>query len=220
MKSITHELKEVLFSRISLVDALVPTLLYTLFSWLTVPTWAAIITVASSLIFILYRETHNQGITYIIVGLAGVAISSVGVIITQNQNIFFLSSIVTDTLLALFSLVSLFYRIPVVALTSHLVRKWPLEWFRHEKVYPAYKKTTLVWVVFFSVRAIIVALTSGLSFNAVATINVLLGWPATIVLLLGTYVYGTKCLKSLKGPSVKEFSDNVLPPWKSQQSGF
>ena len=48
----------------------------------------------------------------------------------------------------------------------------------------------------------------------------LTGWPATIILLIVSYLYGTWRLRNLGGPSVEEFKSGVEPPWEGQQRGF
>jgi hypothetical protein len=110
---------------------------------------------------------------------------------------------------------------PLVALTSHLARGWPLKWYWHPRVRPAYGEVTLVWAVFFALR---LAVQWFLFQEAEAAIfgllSVLMGWPATIVLLVVSYLYGTWRLRNLGGPSVEEFEKGSEPPWEGQQRGF
>jgi hypothetical protein len=47
-----------------------------------------------------------------------------------------------------------------------------------------------------------------------------MGWPATILLLAVSYLYGTWRLRNLEGPSVEEFREETEPPWEGQQRGF
>jgi hypothetical protein len=51
-------------------------------------------------------------------------------------------------------------------------------------------------------------------------IQVVTGWPATIALLVVSYLYGTWRLRYLKGPSVEEFKAGAEPPWTGQRRGF
>jgi hypothetical protein len=51
-------------------------------------------------------------------------------------------------------------------------------------------------------------------------LNVILGWPATIVLLVLSYLYGTWRLQHLRGPSVEELAEGSGPPWEGQWRGF
>jgi len=56
--------------------------------------------------------------------------------------------------------------------------------------------------------------------DALALFNIISGWPATILLLAGSYIYGLKRLEALHGPSVEEFNMNTPPPWQGQRRGF
>ena len=44
--------------------------------------------------------------------------------------------------------------------------------------------------------------------------------PATMILLIVSYLYGTWRLRNLGGPSVEEFKSGTEPPWEGQQRGF
>ncbi|MBN1859682.1 hypothetical protein JW848_10850 [Candidatus Bipolaricaulota bacterium] len=48
----------------------------------------------------------------------------------------------------------------------------------------------------------------------------MLGWPAIILLLAATYLYGLWRLRTLGGPSVEEFKAGAPEPWSGQQKGF
>jgi len=50
--------------------------------------------------------------------------------------------------------------------------------------------------------------------------NLISGWPATILLLVISYIYGQNRLEALRGPSVEEFKKGTPPPWNGQQRGF
>jgi hypothetical protein len=39
-------------------------------------------------------------------------------------------------------------------------------------------------------------------------------------LLIFSYLYGTRRLAQLSGPSVEEFRNNTPAPWQSQRRGF
>jgi len=53
-----------------------------------------------------------------------------------------------------------------------------------------------------------------------AAVNLVTGWPATILLLVISYVYGTWRLRHLEGPNVEEFRAGAEPPWAGQRRGF
>jgi hypothetical protein len=56
--------------------------------------------------------------------------------------------------------------------------------------------------------------------DQLAWVNALLGWPALIILLVFSYLYGTWRLGNLKGPSTEEFKNQTPPPWQGQKRGF
>jgi len=102
-----------------------------------------------------------------------------------------------------------------------VARGWPWDWYWHPQVRPAYNEVTLAWAVFFGARLTLQALLIQ-SQNAalLAVFNIVSGWPATIALLVATYLYGLWRLQRLHGPSVEEFKTNAPPPWKGQTRGF
>jgi hypothetical protein len=51
-------------------------------------------------------------------------------------------------------------------------------------------------------------------------VQLLTGWPATILLLVISYLYVTWRLRTLGGPSVEEFRTGEEPPWEGQRRGF
>jgi hypothetical protein len=54
----------------------------------------------------------------------------------------------------------------------------------------------------------------------IAWANTLLGFPATMSVLVLSYVYGTWRLRNLKGPGIDEFREGKSPPWEGQKKGF
>jgi len=116
---------------------------------------------------------------------------------------------------------SIIVRRPLVAWTSHFTRRWPRDWYWHPQVRPAYTEVTAVWLLFFSAKLALQLFffTSGQA-EVLAIVNILTGWPATILLLALSYLYGQWRLQNLKGPSVEEFRAGAAPPWIGQRRGF
>jgi hypothetical protein len=78
-----------------------------------------------------------------------------------------------------------------------------------------------MWALFFAIRwALQLALFQGAPPELLALVNVVMGWPATIVLLAVSYLYGTWRLRGMRGPSVEEFREGAEPPWTGQRRGF
>jgi hypothetical protein len=108
-----------------------------------------------------------------------------------------------------------------VAWTSYIARRWPLDWYWHPKARPAYNEVTLAWAVFFAIRlGLQWSLFQEQAAGLLGVVQVVTGWPATIALLVISYLYGSWRLRHLKGPSVEEFKAGAEPPWTGQRRGF
>jgi hypothetical protein len=108
-----------------------------------------------------------------------------------------------------------------VAWTSYIARRWPLDWYWHPQVRPAYSEVTWLWVAFFGLRLLLAfSLFQREATGALAVVQLVTGWPATIILLIISYLYGTWRLRNLGGPSVEEFKASAEPPWEGQRRGF
>jgi hypothetical protein len=79
----------------------------------------------------------------------------------------------------------------------------------------------VAWTIFFAARLLWqYSLYQAQATGQLALINTLLGWPALVILLVLSYLYGTWRLQNLHGPSVDEFRKQVPPPWEGQKRGF
>lgn len=50
--------------------------------------------------------------------------------------------------------------------------------------------------------------------------SILLGFPATLTVLILTLIYGVWRLKKLGGHGIHEFEAGKEPPWEDQKKGF
>ncbi|MEM7335865.1 MAG: DUF3159 domain-containing protein [Chloroflexota bacterium] len=133
----------------------------------------------------------------------------------------FLPTIGIGGITAVVCLVSLIMKRPLVAFTSYITRRWPLGWYWHPKVRPAYSEVTFAWAVFFGLRTLLQwSLFQTDAIEQLALTQLLSGWPATTLLLIVSYFYGRWRLLNLQGPSTEEFKADTPPPWISQKSGF
>ncbi len=133
---------------------------------------------------------------------------------------FFLPALITGLATVILAGVSVLVGKPMVAWTSFLARGWPLQWYWHPQVHPAYNEVTIGWAIFFAIR---LAYEYDLLSRAPALLsltNLILGWPAMVVLLAISYLYGLWRLQNLKGPSAEEFKNGASPPWQGQRRGF
>jgi hypothetical protein len=223
-KNISRELLEEFRSvagKVGLLDTILPPLLFLLLNNFASFQMAMAGALTTAVVIAFVRLRRKQSLLYALAGLGSVGLAIALAFLLGRSEGFFLPDIVNGGLTIGLALVSLIIRKPMVAWTSYLARRWPLEWYWHSRVRPAYSEVTLAWLVFFILRlAWQVALFQGQDVSRLALVNVLTGWPATILLLIFSYLYGTWRLSRLSGPSVEEFRRNSPAPWQGQRRGF
>ena len=207
--------------RSHVIDAIVPPVAFLVLNAVlgfTVASWGAMgVAVALGLV----RLVRGEPWGYAVGGLAATALALVSALVSDRAEGYFLPNLINGGLTTLICLVSVLVGRPLVALSSHLARGWPLAWYWHPEVRPAYTEVTLIWAVFFGLRlALQWALLRTAGAASLGIVTVILGWPATILLLVASYLYGTWRLRNLGGPSVEEFEQDAEPPWEGQQRGF
>lgn len=221
LREITEELRTVLTGRRRLVDSIVPPTLFLVMNalfGLEIAMWSAL---GVALTITVVRLVRGQSLRYALGGLGGVAIALLIAWWLGRAEGYFLPGMITGVLTVILCLASVVAGRPLVAWTSHLARRWPVGWYWHPRVRPAYSEVTLAWAVFFAVRSLLqCTLFQDQAAGLLAALNVVTGWPATIVLLVISYIYGTWRLRHLGGPSVEEFKSGAEPPWTGQRRGF
>ena len=224
MPSKTRELLEELRSvtnGVGLMDTILTPVLFLLLNRLAGFQAAMYGAIGTALVIAILRLRRKQSLMYAIAGMGSVALAIALALLLGRSEGYFLPGIVNGGITIALALVSLLIRKPMVAWTSYLARRWPLEWYWHIQVRPAYTEVTLIWTLFFVLRLWWqVALFQGQNTSQLALVNALTGWPATVVLLIISYLYGTWRLGQLQGPSVEEFRAGVPAPWQGQRRGF
>ncbi len=222
LAEIQEELESVLSGRgAKLLDSFLPLLFFLVvnpFLGVNIALGAAL-TVAG--LFALIRILKKESVLYALGGLGGVLLAGIFVKLSGSEAGFFLPGLISSGLTIVLCTVSVVINRPLVAWTSFITRRWPLNWYWHPKVLPAYSEVTIIWAVAFSARL-------GLEFwlfqqkavNALRATKIILGWPFIIILLIATYLYGLWRLSNLKGPSIDEFKAGTTPPWEGQKRGF
>jgi len=206
---------------VGLLDTILPPILFLLLNGLAGFQAAMFGALGLSLLIAILRLRRGQSLVYALAGMGSVGLAIALAYLFGSSEGYFLPGIVNGGLTVALALVSLFIRRPMVAWTSYLARRWPLGWYWHDRVRPAYTEVTLAWILFFALRLFWqVMLFQGHKVSELALVNALTGWPATVALLIVSYLYGTWRLARLGGPSVEEFRNHVPPPWKSQRRGF
>jgi hypothetical protein len=221
VRELTEELRTVVAGRSNITDSIVPPLVFVVINALSGLQVAIAGSLAFALLIALIRLSRRQPVKYALGGVGAVALAAVVAQLLGRAEGYFLPAMVTGGGTLLVCLLSVLVRRPMVAWTSHLARGWPLAWYWHPRVRPAYSEVTWLWALFFAIRLLFqLALFQGAVSELLAVVNVALGWPATIVLLVVSYLYGTWRLRNLSGPSVEEFKRGAEPPWTGQQRGF
>ena len=216
-----EEMRTVFTGRNSFFDAILPPIIFLLINGLVgfqAAMWSALILSAGIAIL---RIVRKQSLTYALAGVGSVAVAIGLARYLGKSEGFFLPGLISGSMTLLLTILSLVIRRPMVAWTSYIARRWPLDWYWHPQVRPAYSEVTFAWVIFFAARLLLqFALFENQDVNSLALTNFVTGWPATILLLIFSYLYGTWRLAQLSGPSVEEYRNNVPPPWQSQRRGF
>ena len=224
MPSKTRELLDELRSvtnGVGLLDTILPPVLFLFLNGLAGFQAAMYGAIGTALVIAVLRLRRKQSLVYALAGTGSVALAIALALLLGRSEGYFLPGIVNGGITIALALVSLLIRKPMVAWTSFLARRWPLEWYWHPQVRPAYTEVTLIWTLFFVLRLWWqVALFQGQNTSQLALANALTGWPATVVLLIISYLYGTWRLGQLQGPSVEEFRAGEPAPWQGQRRGF
>jgi hypothetical protein len=221
IQELLDELKLVFSEKNTILDAVIPPLVFAIVHALTDFPIAFWISLGSSFLIIFIRLIRCQPFRYALGGLAAAFLAGGLAWLLNYAGAFYLPALVNDGATVIILLLSILVKRPAVAFTSFVTRRWPLEWYWHPRIRPAYSEVTAIWVVFFSIKlAVRYYLYQRNDLSALAVFNVVGGWPAMIVLLVISYLYGLNRLAVLGGPSVEEFVSKTPPPWQGQQRGF
>ena len=219
-RELLEELRSVL-GKVGLLDTILPPVLFLAlnsFLGFQVAVGGALML---AILIAVVRVSRKQSLLYSLAGLGSVGLAVALAWFLGRSEGYFLPGIVNGGITVALALVSLLIRKPMVAWTSFIARRWPLDWYWHPRVRPAYSEVTVAWTIFFATRLLWqVSLFRDQATSQLAFVNALLGWPALIILLVLSYLYGTWRLGNLNGPSVEEFRKQAPPPWDGQKRGF
>ena len=221
LREIAEEFRTVFAGRSNLIDSIVPPVIFLIVNAVLgfdTATWGSL---GVALAITAFRLIRRQPIRYALGGLGAAALAILVARLLGTAEGYFLPGLITGGLTVIIAALSAIAGRPLVAWTSYVYRRWPLGWYWHPKVRPAYSEVTWLWAFFFAIRLLFqFGLYQDEAAGTLAAVNLLTGWPATIVLLVISYLYGTWRLRHLGGPSVEEFKAGVEPPWSGQQRGF
>lgn len=219
LKDIKDELMQFLSGKT--VDALKPPIIYVLLNNFTSLKYAVIGALSIAVLLALFRLFKKESIYYALGGIAGVTFASGFALVSDNAANYFLPKILGSAGLFLLLTISLFIGKPAAAILSHLSRGWTFDWFLRDDIKPAYREVTIAWTILVLIRLVlqIVFYQRG-DLSELGWASILLGFPATLTVLILTLVYGVWRLRKLGGPGIDEFEAGKNPPWEGQKKGF
>lgn len=215
------ELTQLFTGNVNIADGIVPPLVFVLANALAGLIPAAVLGLASAAGIVIWRLLRGKALRFALAGLGGTILAVVLAVRSDDASSYFLPGIISGALTTGAIVTSIVARKPFVAWTSWLMRGWPIDWYWHDRVRPAYVKASWLWVIFFGSRtATQWWLFENGETTALGVARVVTGWPALLLLLIATYVLGRRWLDRLEGPSVEEFESDSAPPWGGQRTGF
>ena len=225
LKNKFHEIIEeikIIFSKESyrFIDTSVPLFAYVILSIFTEKYTAFYCIVGLSLIILIVRLIGKQKITFILSGFGIVALFFFVDLLNQDNRAVLLPSIISGSIILISCLGSVLIGKPLAAYSSAITRRWPLDWYWHPNIKPAYRDVTLLWFFAFGGRSVFEIVAYNSAIIQYEWLKLIFGWPYTIIILVISYLVGSWRLQNLKGPSVEEFKQKKPSPWKGQQEGF
>jgi hypothetical protein len=221
LRELVEEFRTVFAGRSNLADSIVPPAIFVIVNavWgFEAATWGSL---AVALAITVLRLARRQPLRYALGGVGAVVVAILVSRLLGRAEGYFLPGIITGALTVVIAVISAIAGRPLVAWTSYVYRRWPLDWYWHPRVRPAYSEVTWLWALFFAMRLLFqFSLFQDEAAGLLAAVNLVTGWPATILLLVISYIYGTWRLRHLGGPSVEEFRAGAEPPWAGQRRGF
>jgi hypothetical protein len=222
INELLEELKLVLSGRgTRLFDSFFPLLIFLIANPLVGLNYALFGSLIVAGLSAIYRIIQKESLVYALGGLGGVLLAAVFVKLSGSETGFFLPGLISGTITVVLCTLSVVVNRPLAVWSSFIVRRWPLDWYWHPKVLPAYREVTIFWALAFAGRLILEFwFFQREAINALGAARIFLGWPFMVLMLIVSYLYGLWRLGNLKGPSVDEFTAGKAPPWEGQKRGF
>lgn len=201
-----HGVRDLLGSPRILVDTVAPTLLFTVVALRADVLTAAAAALSLCAVVLAWRLARRQGLVHALSGLGGVAVGVAVALLSGDAGGFFLPGIVGNVAFGAVCVVSVLARRPALAYTSAAIYRWPLGWYWHPRVRPAYSEITWLWATYYLGKGTWqYALVREGELALLATVRVVTGWPTLLVLLAVTYAYTRWRLARLGGPDVQAY---------------
>ena len=150
IEELREELRTVLSGRgAGLLDAALPVIIYLVISRFLDLEISILSAVIISVIFLVVRLLQRQSAVYSLVGLGGVLLAAAAAYFSGGEEGFFLPGLVGSLLTVVALGISVVVKRPLAAYSSHLTRGWPLAWYWHQRIRPAYDEVTWFWALGF-----------------------------------------------------------------------
>lgn len=203
------------------IGAIVPPIVYVLANNIFGLFWGAVAAALTAVLFGIQRYLKGETIKYAAGGLAGVLIAAAFAYYAGNAADYFIPRMLNSAFFFIAALVTAIAGRPLAAIASHLSRGWEMDWFMRRDIKPAYTEVTIIWSALFLLRLYLqILLYRSGDLIQLAWANTLLGFPATLSVLVLSYIYGIWRLKRLGGPGIDEYRDKKEPPYRGQTRGF
>ncbi|MCJ7717548.1 MAG: DUF3159 domain-containing protein, partial [Anaerolineales bacterium] len=182
IQELKEEIQSIFAGRgIRVLDVILPLLIFLAANTLVGLNAALWASVGIAVLFFLIRVFQKENLYYALGGLGGVVLAAGIAVLIDSRTGFFLPGLISGGISILLCVGSAILKRPLAAWSSFLTRRWPLEWYWHNNVRPAYTEVTLIWALAFSAR-------TGLEYwlfqrqavNALGASKIFLGWPYTI----------------------------------------
>ncbi len=152
------------------------------------------------------RLIRGHPVGYALGGLGGTAIAVGAALWSGDATGYFGPAMLLNTGYALVAILSIIVRRPLVAWIGALLYRWPLRWYWHPRVRPAYTEVTWAWAGLFTLRAgSRYALIQSGHLEALAVVHIAVGLPALAAWVAFTYWYLQWRLARLDAPAVSDF---------------
>jgi hypothetical protein len=201
-----YSVRDVLGDSRIVVDLVAPPLLFVGVAALAGLVPAVVAALVFSAAVLLYRLLRSDRVLYALGGAGGVAAGALFALWSGAAEGFFGPDVVLSAVYGVGAVVSILVRRPLVAWSSWLLYRWPLAWYWHPRVRPAYAEITWAWAGLFLGRAgaqLVLYERGEVGWLAVA--NLATGLPAVAALLVVTYAYVRWRLEHLDAPDVARF---------------
>ncbi len=162
---------------------------------------AAAVAVGVSLVLMTERLLRRRPVVNAVGGLLGTGLAAFIALKTGRPEGYFVPRMLYQLALALVFAGSVAVRRPLIAYLVGALYRAPHGWTADPGVRRTFSEITFAWALLFGVRAAVYAVLIGLGKPGwLAAASIVMGWPAFLLLLWGSYRYAPRRLDQLGAP--------------------